>query len=231
MRITTVLLLDAGGVILDESESELATAEVISRDLAAIVPGYSTKDYCADIEDAILSFCPSVYSYVLWKHSKGDLSLFNRLYQSSKGDWHRRQLDLKPTAGLHEELQSISKNYSIGIAGQYGNEILDLLERESLLESFAHHYTQDDFSITKPDPVTMNRLQAPAGVEPEQCVMVGDRIDKDIIPAKQIGMKTILIRVGLHKNQQPRIPDELPDLELPSIVGLAYAIDRLAGRH
>ena len=61
--------------------------------------------------------------------------------------------------------------------------------------------------------------------------MVGDRIDKDIIPAKQVGMKTILIRVGLHKNQRPRIPDELPDLELPNIVGLASAVDRLADQH
>ena len=71
MRITTVLL-DAGGVIVEESECELVKAEIISRDLAPIVPGYSFDDYCSDIDEAVLSFCPNGYSYVLWKHSNGD---------------------------------------------------------------------------------------------------------------------------------------------------------------
>ena len=62
------------------------------------------------------------------------------------------------------------------------------------------------------------------GVDPRQCIMVGDRIDKDVIPAKQVGMRTILIRTGLHKNQQPRIPFEVPDAELDSVLGLAEAI-------
>jgi ribonucleotide monophosphatase NagD (HAD superfamily) len=54
--------------------------------------------------------------------------------------------------------------------------------------------------------------------------MVGDRIDKDVIPAKQVGMRTIVVRVGLHRHQQPRIPFEIPDRELNSVVGLAEAV-------
>ena len=225
--ITTVLL-DAGGVILDESDGELAKAESISGTLAAIVPGYSIEDYYSDIDEAVSSFCPSAYSYVIWKHSNGDLSLFNRLYESYRADWRRREPQLRPADGLHEEVRALSKNYAIGIAGQYGKQVLSLLKRESLLGNFAHHFTQDDFSITKPDPRYYEQIASACGVQPEQCIMVGDRIDKDIIPAKQVGMKTILIRVGLHKNQQPRTPDELPDLELPSIDGLASAVDQLA---
>ena len=229
MRITTVLL-DAGGVIVDEMDGELAKAEVISRTLTAIVPGYSVEDYFSDVEEAVLSFCPDAYGYVLWKYSNGDLFVFNGLYQVYKADWNRRQVDLKPMDSLHEELPSISKDYSVAIAGQYGNQILDMLKRESLLEYFAHHYTQDDFSITKPDPRYYEQIASACGVEPEGCIMVGDRIDKDIIPAKMVGMKTIRICVGLHKNQRPRIPDEVPDLELPNIAGLASAVDILADR-
>ena len=55
-----------------------------------------------------------------------------------------------------------------------------------------------------------------------------DRIDKDVIPAKQVGMKTIRIRVGLHKNQLPRIPLEIPDAELDGISGLAAAVRKVA---
>jgi ribonucleotide monophosphatase NagD (HAD superfamily) len=47
--------------------------------------------------------------------------------------------------------------------------------------------------------------------------MVGDRIDKDIIPAKMVGMKTIRVKTGIHKNQKPRIPEEIPDLTVNEI--------------
>ena len=47
--------------------------------------------------------------------------------------------------------------------------------------------------------------------------MVGDRIDKDIIPAKMVGMKTIRVKTGIHKNQEPRIPNEIPDLTVNKI--------------
>jgi putative hydrolase of the HAD superfamily len=47
--------------------------------------------------------------------------------------------------------------------------------------------------------------------------MIGDRIDKDIIPAKIVSMKTIRVRTGIHKNQEPRTPDEIPDLTVNKI--------------
>ncbi|MBU1319069.1 MAG: HAD hydrolase-like protein [candidate division Zixibacteria bacterium] len=59
---------------------------------------------------------------------------------------------------------------------------------------------------------------------------VGDRIDKDIVPARLLRMKTVLVRGGLHRHQQPRIPYETPDIELHGITGLANAIMELAGR-
>jgi len=55
--------------------------------------------------------------------------------------------------------------------------------------------------ITKPDPRYYEQIAQLLGVNPHQCIMVGDRIDKNIIPVKQVGMKTIWTRVGLHKNQ------------------------------
>jgi len=42
--------------------------------------------------------------------------------------------------------------------------------------------------------------------------MIGDRMDKDIIHAKMVGMKTIRVKTGKHKNQEPRIFEEKPDL-------------------
>jgi putative hydrolase of the HAD superfamily len=227
LKITTVLL-DAGGVILDESEHEQVRAELTAEILSPVIPGYSIEEYYTDVEEAVRCFCPSVYQYVFWNTLNRDMSLFDRLYASYLSEWRNRKPPLKLNPNLEIELKSICAEFDVGIAGQYGKELLDLLEEKSLLECFTHRLTQDDFSTTKPDIRFYDQMLKSSGVEPQQCIMVGDRIDKDVIPAKLLGMKTILIRVGLHKNQQPRIPFELPDAELASLVGLVKTISKIA---
>ncbi len=227
MKITT-LFLDAGGVILDEGEHEDSRAKLAVEVLNPVVPGYSVSRYFSDVEEAVSVLCPSTYQYVFWKYLKNDRSLFDKLFGSFREKWKQRKPPLKLNFELEKEVRAISKNFKIGIAGQYGKEVLELLEKHSILDCFAHHFTQDDFSITKPDPRYYEQILKKCGVEPKESIMVGDRIDKDIIPARQLGMRTILIRAGLYKNQQPRIPFEIPDVELGSVSGLAEAVLKLA---
>ena len=228
MKITTVLL-DAGGVILDESEHEEVRAQIAVEILGTVIPGYSIDTYYADVEEAVNCFCPSVYQYVFWKSVRGNRSLFDQLYASYFDEWQKRKPPLKLTLGFESELSAICQNFEVGIAGQYGQELLEFLEERAILDCFTHRLTQDDFSTTKPDPRFYEQTVKACGGHPQLCIMVGDRIDKDIIPAKLLGMRTILIRVGLHKNQRPRIPFEVPDAELDGVLGLAEAIRRVAG--
>jgi FMN phosphatase YigB (HAD superfamily) len=227
MQISTVFL-DAGGVILDETEHEQVRAEVAVEVLNTVVPEYSVSHYMSDVEEAVKCFCPSVYQYVFWKALKQDLSLFDQLYAAYLGEWRQRKPVLKLSEGLKPELKMLCNEFKLGIAGQYGRELLQLLEENSILECFTYRLTQDDFTTTKPDLRFFESIIKRCGVDPRECIMVGDRIDKDIIPAKLMGMKTILIRTGLHKNQQPRIPFEVPNAELGNLAGLAETISRVA---
>ena len=229
MEIKTVLL-DGGGVIVDETELEEFHARVISETIASLIPWYSTYNYWIDVEEAVKSFCPDVYKFVFWKYTEGNLPLFDDLYQKHLVIWNAERPPLKLFDGLDSEVERISRNFKLVIAGQYGHEIINLLKDNSLLDYFAFHFTQDDFSITKPDPRYFEQIAKKAGVDPTECLMVGDRVDKDIIPAKQVGMQTILVRTGIHRNQKPRIPSEVPEMELEGIVGLASAIEKIAGK-
>ncbi len=195
--------------------------------ISPIVRGFSISTYHSDVEEAVKCFCPKTYEYVFWKYLKDDKSLFDKLYESYLERWEERKPPLKLSSGIEKELKEICRNFKIGIAGQYGREILKFLEQQSIGECFAYRLTQDDFSITKPDPRYFERISQAFGVAPKECILVGDRIDNDIIPAKQLGMKTILIRAGLHRNQQPRILFEVPDIELNAITGLAQAVKKL----
>jgi len=229
MSITTVLL-DAGGVILDESEHEAVRAEIIAETLGDILPGYSSDTYHSDVEEALRCYSPRIYQYVFWKHTKNDRALFDKLHGLHLERWRQIRPPIRLSTGTEKEIREISRHFKIGIAGQYGREIIDLLEKHALLKYFSCYLTQDDFSITKPDPRYLEQITQAIGVEPKECILVGDRIDNDIIPARQLGMKTILVRVGLHRYQKPRIPFEIPDAELDGVTGLAAAVEEVANR-
>ena len=65
---------------------------------------------------------------------------------------------------------------------------------------------------------------------PGGCLMVGDRLDKDIAPAKALGMFTIRFRTGRHRRQKPRGPAEMPDAEVTDVSELEAAIAALLDR-
>jgi putative hydrolase of the HAD superfamily len=227
--ITTVLL-DGGGVIVDESLYEMIHSEIISEILSLVEPGYTLLDYHDDLDEAVWSFCPNVYKYIIWKHCKGDRAVFDKMQKRHIKAWNDRRPPLVLFDGMREEIKALAKDFKIAIAGQYGHEIVDLLDKSGVLKYFCSQLTQDDFKITKPDPRYLEQITRKIGALPDECIMVGDRIDKDVIPAKQLGMKTILVRTGIHKYQKPRVPFEIPDMELPGIAGLASAAKALSGK-
>ncbi|UCC79889.1 MAG: HAD family hydrolase [Candidatus Zixiibacteriota bacterium] len=226
IKISTVLL-DAGGVILDEGEIERFCAEIITGLIAEHLPDYNFEQYWIDVDEAVEIYTPTVYKYVLWKNLQFDRQIHDRALLEFKSRFKSSRPPLRLMPGFGNEIKAIHENFATAIAGQFGREILALLENEKLLGYFTHHITQDDFELTKPDPRYYEAIVRKIGVDPKVCVMVGDRIDKDVIPAHQLGMKAVLVRTGIHRNQIPRTPFEIPDAELESIDGLAKAIKAL----
>jgi 8-oxo-dGTP diphosphatase/putative hydrolase of the HAD superfamily len=49
---------------------------------------------------------------------------------------------------------------------------------------------------------------ARANCKPSEAVMIGDRLDNDIVPANQIGMRTIWVRQGFAKYKSVKNDDE-----------------------
>jgi HAD superfamily hydrolase (TIGR01549 family) len=223
----STVLLDAGGVILDEREIEEFCAETVTGLIAEHIVDYNIDRYRADVDEAVAIFTPTVYKYILWKNLKFEREIHDRALQEFKDRFKSSRPPLKLMAGFADEIKTIHENYVTAIAGQYGREILALLERNNLIGYFTHNITQDDFPLTKPDTRYYEAIVRKIGVDPETCVMVGDRIDKDVIPARLLGMRTVLVRTGIHRNQVPRTPFEIPDADLESIKGLAETIKSL----
>lgn len=227
-RSFSTIFLDAGGVILDETDSEKAIAEMTVDILASVLPSYTIEMYYADIEEAVKTFCPNAYQFVYWKNLKPGRELFDKLYGDFRREIKRKRPPLRLSDGFDDEVRKLAAHFDVGIAGQYGDEILELIRAQNILDCFRYPFTQDQFNITKPDPRYLLEIAQRCGVNPTECIMVGDRVDKDIIPAKQVGMKTILIRTGIHRNQEPRIPSEIPDVVIAGIEELTAAALRIS---
>ena len=59
-----------------------------------------------------------------------------------------------------------------------------------------------------------------AGCGAQEAVMIGDRLDNDIFPAKKLGMKTIWIRQGFSIYQHPVSKEYEPDETVESLMEL-----------
>jgi putative hydrolase of the HAD superfamily len=221
----TTVLLDAGGVILDEQKYEDDTKELLFTIINTEIGHYSFERLDSDINESIRVFAPHNRQYVIWKYCNNDIDFFSYLWKKFKTEWNKSEHNLVLMSGISEEIKMLSRKYSIILAGQYGQNIVDLLKENNLINYFSNTLNQDDFILTKPDPRYFEKICKQSFINPVECIMVGDRIDKDIIPAKQNNMGTVFIKSGIYKNQTARTPDELPDVILDSVIGLANRIE------
>jgi arabinose operon protein AraL len=71
--------------------------------------------------------------------------------------------------------------------------------------------------VGKPSPLMLEVALASLGLTARECVMVGDRIETDIVMGKRLGLATVLVLSGITRADDPRIAGIGPDLVLPSL--------------
>ena len=74
--------------------------------------------------------------------------------------------------------------------------------------------------VGKPSPIILEVALQTLGVEARDCVMVGDRIETDIVMGKRLGLATVLVLSGITRGDDPRIAELRPDLVVDSIRAL-----------
>ncbi|WP_240506219.1 HAD family hydrolase [Thermoactinospora rubra] len=101
--------------------------------------------------------------------------------------------DLYPD--VREALQALrDAGHQVIIAGNQPVEAYDALAAMGLPADSIH--TSDGWGVAKPQPEFFAKVAAVAGREPREILYVGDRLDNDVLPAKQAGMRAALLRRG-----------------------------------
>ena len=114
-------------------------------------------------------------------------------------------------------LCELSEHYKIGIIANQNLGSEERLEKLGLLKYIDLVIASAEEGVAKPDLRIFQIALDRANCKPEKALMVGDRIDNDIVPANKIGMKTIWIKQGFGKYCELKTEIEQPDYTVESL--------------
>jgi len=119
--------------------------------------------------------------------------------------------------GVYDVLHILSRKYKLGVLANQPSSTLERLKRDEIYGFFDICLLSETENMFKPDIAFFEYAIKKANCCPSKIVMVGDRLDNDIMPAKKAGMKTIRIKQGLNSVQKPLSDEYSPDWEVTSV--------------
>ncbi len=134
----------------------------------------------------------------------------------TKTPWHSE--DEVPYSDAKKTLEALrDKGYKLGVLANQSIGIAERLEDWGLCQYFDVIVASAEIGCAKPDKRIFEKAFELAKCSAEECVMVGDRLDNDIIPAKAIGMKTVWVKNGLAKYQGAELGEGVADYQICSL--------------
>ena len=139
----------------------------------------------------------------------------NILFRSKERDLIRKAPEI--SKDVFEVLKYLSINYKLGVVANQTLDALKLLKNTGINKYFRNFEVSESIGFAKPDEriflYVMNMLE----VSNEECIMIGDRIDNDIIPANNLNIFSIRIKTGRFTYQVPRDISEKPKYEIDNL--------------
>lgn len=152
--------------------------------------------------------------------------------------------------GMPAALAALADEFALAIVANQMREAETALQVLDLRKHFRFVGFSEVLGLQKPDPAIYAWALERAGVPPEDALMVGDRIDNDVLPAKRLGLATVWFHPPLaekgylpeddlarahHESQgririadlRPRGDEERPDREARSVDELVAAVRAL----
>ena len=129
---------------------------------------------------------------------------------------YRKELE-EPYPEAYELLSRLAMRYKIGVIANQSAGTEERLKSYGLDSFISLCLSSTEIDLRKPNPAIFQLALEQAQCQLHQAVMIGDRIDNDIRPAKSLGWKTIRVLQGFAKMQAPRNSAEEPDFTVSNL--------------
>lgn len=176
MKSAEWLFFDVGSTLVDE---HLAYEERMRKIAEAANTSY---DY---VYETALQFYK--------RNLKGDLETA-KLLGVDLPSWNKEAET--PYADTASCLEYLSGKYKIGVIANQSPGTERRLERYGIRKYIDLVVASAEEGVAKPDKRIFEIALGKSGCKANRSVMIGDRIDNDIVPAKSLGMFTVWIRQG-----------------------------------
>ena len=134
----------------------------------------------------------------------------------TKTPWHSE--DETPFPDAAPVLEALKRRgFRLGVIANQAPGSRERLAKWDLLQYFDVIVASAEAGVAKPDPAIFRMALEQASCRPENAIMVGDRLDNDIRPAKALGMTTVRMKKGLAIYMKPACEAEVPDYTVDSL--------------
>ncbi len=178
-----------------------------------------------DIANAVNEPIDKIYDMAIAfykENKKGDLEVMN-LYGLPKLKWYKEDEELYTDTVF--VLDELSKRYQIGVIANQSLGTAERLKQKGILKYIDLVIASAEEGAAKPDKRIFEIALQRANCRPENAVMIGDRVDNDIVPAKKLGMKTVWIKQGFSKYWKIVDQEEIADYEIDNLTTLLSILD------
>lgn len=153
-----------------------------------------------------------------------DLATFDYFGIRERTPWPRD--DEVPYPDADAVLRTLrERGYRMGIIASQPLGSEQRLARFGLRDYFEVICASAEEGVDKPDPELFRRALTRAGCAPGDAVMIGDRTDNDVAPAKSLGMQTVLICQGYGGHDIIHHEGEIPDVTVDGLTELLEIFD------
>jgi HAD superfamily hydrolase (TIGR01509 family) len=187
------VFFDVGNVLLNDDPLMAERFRMLYEAVRAAGHNVSFEQLCRQREQLILEERESLYflricAGYLTEQQKDDLL---RAYDEKFRAAYLRYSP--PTPGIEAVLKALKQRFKLGLAANQVRECRGALEELGWLDYFDVVGISEEMGIGKPAEEFFQCLLEEGQCRPTDAIMIGDRVDNDVAPAKAVGMKTICV--------------------------------------
>ncbi len=216
------IFIDIGGPILDDGPLFRYLADAL-REILCVQGHPATEQRFQKIMHlAWRQGAPSTLDYIIQHFASTEeeyrraQEAYSSIFQSLSDEQYRRLQILRPR--VLQALEILSARYELATLSNNIVRVKDLLKEYGIARFFSVSGVSEEVGYAKPDPRLYQHVLREAGCRPEEAMMVGDRLDNDILPAGKLGLMTAhIVLEDKFGAPDPDIGQIDPDLQVSSL--------------
>ena len=214
------VFLDVGGILFSDDSYFASLFEAI----AAVAPE-TTRAMYDERFDALRAGQSEPFTEALVAAFVADPAKHASVRKEADARWEARGYradELYPE--VPAVLATLARNYKLACITNHFSWVRDRAREAGFLEHVSVWAISAEVGVEKPSPELFEHALRGAGTDASKVVMVGDRLDRDIAPAKALGMRTVWVL----RNEAPDdpTPDQLavPDAAVRSLTEVSEVL-------